>query len=313
MRSGTGRAIIALLLLSMLPASGAGAGAPPQPPALGPQVTLSLSPSTGEANVSYSKPGTVDFDGTAQLDRPPVSRVVVTLNASIDTGWGSGCSPSLLAFSSNEPQHFTVTVSVPPGTLASLAGNLRVVADASGGGFSSSSSANATVTVQPYYQLAVRCESPTVNITAGGKARFKIDIQNQGNDNDSFNIDIGNEKELRASGWSFGLILPTIPFVPPGASMPVYVEVEAPRGLSNGNDPVTIDLSVTSRKSLSRGPVQSSNILLQASVKGGLDDPFNQMSIIAVVAVAAAAAVLGWRWRRKRKGRATDVGEAPPT
>jgi len=312
-RFGPVSAIAMLLVLPLLAASGVGAEAPPQPPALGPQVTLSLSPPTGEANVSHTEYGIVDFDGTVRLDRPPVSRVVVTLNASMITGWGCSCAPALLAFSSNAPQNFVVTVFVPPGTLASIVGDLWVFADATGTGFSSSNSANATVTVQPYYQLTVRCESPTLNITAGGKDRFKVDIQNQGNDNDSFDIKIDNEKELRAAGWSFGLILPTIPFVPPGASMPVYVEVEAPQGLSNGNNPVAIDLSVTSRRSLSRGPIQTSDIVLHANLKGGLDDPFSQMIIIAVVAVAAVAAAIAWRWRKKRGSRAQDVEEAPPT
>jgi len=297
----------------MQPAGGAPGADPPGTPSIGPQVSLSLDPPTREANVSDREFGVAAFNGTAEIDKLPGTRVVVTLSASTDTGWGCSCSPSIIAFSTNNVEVFTVTVTVPPGTLASLLGILTVNASATGTGFSTSSSANATVTVQPYYQLRLQCESPYLNISAGGNGKFRVKIENRGNANDSYDIVIGNAEELRRAGWAVSISRPSIPFVGPGASMHFYVVVESPRSLPTGSEPASIEVKVTSTGSKTPGPVQSSDIVLYAKVRGGIGDPLNQTMIIVVVIAVVVVAALAWRRRKKRSGHAVDVEEAPPT
>ena len=307
MRSGPVPVITALLVLSILPAGGEGALPPAEAPSIGPEVTLSLTPSTAEADVSFTKYGNVWFSGNAEVDRLPVDRCVVTLTSSVDTGWASTCSPSILAFSTNKVQSFQVTVSVPPGTLASLTGILTVTGEASGAGFSSTSTATANVTVAPYYLLRLQCESPHMNLSTGGKGSFKVELENRGNANDSFDIVIGNAEELRNAGWAVRIVRPSIPFVGPGSSMPFYVEVEAPRSLSNGGEPASIAVMATSTGSKTPGPHQSSDIHLYVKLRGGIDDPLNRTMILVVVIAMAVAAALAWRWRRKRKGRIAEA------
>jgi hypothetical protein len=191
-------------------------------------------------------------------------------------------------------------------------GALTVTAEATGAGYSSTSSANATVTVLPYYLLRVQCEAPAVNVSAGSEARFKVDILNMGNDNDSFDLRIDNEREVRAAGWSASLVIPAIPAVPPGGSLPVYVVVKSPPGLAAGKGAQTIELNITSVGSRARGPVQSAVLVLTASPKDRLDDPFNLTAVIVIIVAAAVAAALVWRRRKRRRIRAIDVEEVPP-
>jgi hypothetical protein len=302
-----------LMAIPMLEGGCAAATGPSEAPYIGPQVSVSLSPETQAVQASYTEFGVASFAGIAELDNVPVGRFTVALTASIDTGWGCACAPSVLLLTSSiTTAGFTVTVSLPPGTLASLVGALTVTAEATGAGYSSTSSANATVTVLPYYMLRVRCEAPAVNVSAGSEARFKVDILNMGNDNDSFDIRIENEGVVRAAGWSASLIVPAIPAVPPGGVMPVYVVVKSPPGLSAGKDDQTFELNVTSVGSRGHGPVQSAVLVLNASPKGGLGDSFNLTAIIVIIIVAAVAAALVWRRRRKRKTRAIDVEEVAP-
>jgi hypothetical protein len=298
----------------MLPADGAPAAAPPGAPAVGPQVSVSLSPPTKAAQPTYSEFGTVSFDGNVELDSMPGERATVALTSATDTGWGCACAPSVLLLTAGTARAgFTVTVSVPPGTLASIVGVLTVTAEATGTVFSSTSSAHATITVLPYYMLRVQCNAPIINMSAGSEARFNVDILNLGNDNDSYDFRIDNERELRAAGWSVDLMIPTIPAVPPGGRMPVHVVIKSPPGLSAGKGAQAIELNVSSAGSRARGEVQSAVVVLQASLKGGLDGPFNLTMILVVVIAAAVAAALAWRWRRRRARRVSEArGNAEP-
>jgi hypothetical protein len=302
-----------LMAIPMLEGGCAAATGPSEAPYIGPQVSVSLSPETQAVQASYTEFGVASFAGIAELDNVPVGRFTVALTASIDTGWGCACAPSVLLLTSSiTTAGFTVTVSLPPGTLASLVGALTVTAEATGAGYSSTSSANATVTVLPYYLLRVQCEAPAVNVSAGSEARFRVDILNMGNDNDSFDLRIDNEREVRAAGWSASLVIPAIPAVPPGGSLPVYVVVKSPPGRAAGKGAQTIELNITSVGSRARGPVQSAVLVLTASPKDRLDDPFNLTAVIVIIVAAAVAAALVWRRRKRRRIRAIDVEEVPP-
>jgi len=97
-----------------------------------PAMTMTLSPvsmnmTTKENDVN------VTFNGTVQVDKLPLERIVVALTSSVDTGWASACSPSSFVITDKSVHKFTVTVTVPVCVTASAI----VTADGKGqgGGF----------------------------------------------------------------------------------------------------------------------------------------------------------------------------------
>jgi hypothetical protein len=314
MRLGPVPVIMIMLALSTPLSGPAGAELPPDEPAVSPDVTLQLFPTTGVAGVSYSEYATVLFRGEMLMNRRPVETVVVTLTASVDTGWSAACSPTTLIFTSNTYTEFQVTVAVPPRTLASALGILSVDAQMTGGALTTTTSTTANVTVYPYHMLRLKYSATSKDIKPDGKANFRVEVQNLGNEDDSYILSLGDQDKLQQGGWKLELVQPAMDTVPPNASMEFQVYIIAPRNPPMDGAGCNIDITVTSRKSVARPPVQSDTVIFRANLSyNPLDYPVFQVVIIAAVLVTAAVSLFYWRRRRKRISQPVDVEEAPPT
>jgi len=138
-------AIVCLMLL--LPCMQAAAGTPSQAAApIVPVLTLTIDPPIAKVNSSPESSVNTLFEGTASVDKLPITRCVVTLTSSTDIGWVSAVSPSTLVFTSTTPQSFTVVVTVPQGT-SSMQGKLVVNGRAVSAGLQSMAEVTAIIDV----------------------------------------------------------------------------------------------------------------------------------------------------------------------
>ena len=189
-------ALVALLLMSAF----VGIAAPKVEAALNPVpvLTLSLAPTQLTARVTNSQNGPVMFGGNATVEKlsGSIERVTVSLQASCI--WPSIISPSTMVFTvSNRPQPFTVTVVVPPKTSSLEVGTLIVSGTAKAPGIAIvTASANAVVTVDQFYKLSIGSDTPLREVGPGDITYNTINIYNEGNGLDSFELEVFNAKEL---------------------------------------------------------------------------------------------------------------------
>jgi hypothetical protein len=121
---------ITIFLIGMILILPSVTGAAPGP--IVPKLTETLSPSIMNATTKYYDVNAT-FNGTVQLDKLPLVRMVVTLVSGVDTGWASQCSPSSLVITDEGIHTFSCVVVVPVNITAIA--NVTVDAKASGGGF----------------------------------------------------------------------------------------------------------------------------------------------------------------------------------
>jgi hypothetical protein len=163
-----------------------------------PVLTLSLTPTQLQSRVTNSQNGPVMFGGNATVEKfsGNVERVTVTLSASCI--WPAIVSPSTMVFTqSGRSQPFYVTVVVPPKTSSLEVGTLIVSGTAKAPGMPVvTATANAVVTVAQYFKLSIGADTPLREVKPGDITYNTINIYNEGNGLDSFEIEISNQKDL---------------------------------------------------------------------------------------------------------------------
>jgi hypothetical protein len=310
LRMGPVPILFVLLALLAAPPGLSGAETPPAGPDVTPEMTVRLTPSIGVAYVSYDQYTAVFFRGEVLLNRQTVVMAVVELCATMDNGWSTTCSPTALVFSYSTYGEFQVTVSVPPRTLASEVGVLTVVAQETTGAVTSRTDAEANVTVFPYHMLRLYYGATSKNVVPGGKVNFSVDVQNLGNEDDSYVLTIWNTDRLMREGWQVEMVQPAVDTIPPNATMRFEVYVTAPREPILPGAWCDVNIEVKSRKSVARAPYASGTVGFRVNLAGNpLEYPLVELIIVAAVLVAAAASLVYWRRWRKRKTRAIDVEE----
>jgi hypothetical protein len=171
-----------------------------------PDVTLELIDPNQTAHVAPGEEGTVEFDGVAHVTKPPGTRVVVSLTAE-DT-WGSAVvSPSSILFSQNGEQPFTVTLHVPQKESCETIGTVTVTGRWAmyPGGLSGPAEPNEGVEgmifIEQYYKFTTSVSDTYIETTPGSEVEFKILIENIGNGNDTFLIQLLDSDKLSDKGF----------------------------------------------------------------------------------------------------------------
>jgi hypothetical protein len=101
-----------------------------------PTIALTLTPSDVNVNASTEKDVQVEFQGTVTVDKPPMVRVVATLEGSVDTGWVVALDPNTFVFTMPGTQQFSCKVIVPQNA-TNMTGTLAITGRAMGGGLQS--------------------------------------------------------------------------------------------------------------------------------------------------------------------------------
>jgi hypothetical protein len=198
----------AFLAVAALTCSGLAAlstAAPSPSPNPIPAMALTLYPSGVTAHPTNVLVGVAPVEGSLVMDKIPGERLIANLRATTDRGWPVQCSPSALVFYNNKVGMFTATVAVPVGTPANQVGILTIEVEARGQTFTLRTLSQAIVTVAPYYVFFINSPMPYKEVTPAKPVVFEVELDNWGNSEDSYELQIQNQDELAAKGWTVSL------------------------------------------------------------------------------------------------------------
>lgn len=255
-----------------------------------PILSLSLFPSQLQAKVTQAQLGAVTFGGNATVEKiQGIERVTVTLQAVVNTGWPVVLSPQTIPFINPSTQRFQVTVIVPPATSSLLTGNVIVTGTAKAPGLAPiPAAASAVVTVSQYFKLRIEAESPLRQVKPGELTYNVVNVYNDGNGQDTFELEIENNKDLVKKQFTV-LLGSTDITVQQTEYQPVRVTVQTPqRWTLYKKEMNTFILKVTSSEARAKNLLYTKTYPLFIYMKGyyipGFD-PFLAIMAFAFIAV----------------------------
>ncbi len=286
--------VLGLFLLGALPTSGPLPASEPAEAAPNPIPILSLSlfPSQLQAHITQAQLGAVTFGGNATVEKiQGIERVTVTLQAVVNTGWPVVISPQTIPFINPTTQRFQVTVIIPPSTSSLLTGNVIVTGSAKAPGLAPIvAAASAVVTVGQYFDLTIEAESPLRQVKPGELTYNVINVYNDGNGQDTFELEIENNADLVKKQFTV-LLGSTDITVQQEEYQPVRVTVQTPQKWTlYKKDMTVLVVKITSSEARAKNELYSKTYPLYIYMKGyyipGFD-PFLAVLALAFVAVAA--------------------------
>ncbi len=211
----------------------------------GPMTDVTMDPEHQEKEVNVAPGSTGDVSTTINVSCQSFgpTPVMVSLSASFPGG-ATSLSPAGLIFqgSGTETQEVRVDMTVPLLTQAS--GMLCTVSGIwNQGGFSGSvEPVTIWVYVLPFHRPTISCESPRMEVNKGESVTFEMRINNSGNADDIYHIEITNSEELKSRSIKVDEIS-DVPIMYQGSDVvKVKVEVASDTEVEGAN----IDIVVTS-------------------------------------------------------------------
>ncbi len=266
-----------------------------------PILSLSLFPSQLRATVTQSQLGAVTFSGNATVDKMPyLERVTVTLQAVVNTGWPVIISPTTIAFIAPRTQKFSVTVIVPPAQSSLITGSVIVTGTARVPGLSPIvSQAQGVVTVAQYFKLRIEAEAPLREVKPGEITFNVVNVYNDGNGQDTFELEIENNKDLAEKQWTV-LLGSTDISVLQDEYMPVRITAQTPQKWTIYKKQIeTITIKVTSAEGRAKNMLYTKEYPIFIYMKGTHIPGFDPF--LAIIAIAFAMVV--FKGANDRSGR----------
>ncbi len=266
-----------------------------------PILSLSLFPSQLQAKITQAQLGAVTFGGNATVEKMArVERVTVTLTAVVNTGWPVVISPSTMAFINPGTQRFQVTVIVPPSTSSLLTGNVIVTGNAKAPALAPVvAAASAVVTVSQFFDLTIEAEQPLRQVKPGELTYNVINVYNEGNGQDTFELEIENNEKLVEDQYTV-LLGSTDITVQQDEYQPVRITVQTPQQWTLYKKQMTqLVVKVTSSEARAKNLLYTKTYPLYLYMKGYYIPGFEPF--LAILAFAFVASVLNMR--REELGR----------
>ena len=260
-----------------------------------PILSLSLFPSQLQARVTQSQLGAVTFGGNATVEKISyVERVTVTLTAVVNTGWPVVISPSTMAFVDPGTQGFQVTVIVPPSTSSLLTGNVIVTGSAKAPALSPvMAAASGVVTVSQFFDLTIEAEQPLRQVKPGELTYNVVNVHNEGNGQDTFELEVENNEKLVEDQYTV-LLGSTDITVQQDEYQPVRVTVQTPQQWTLYTKRMTaLVLKVTSSEARADNQLHTKTYPLYIYMKGYYVPGFEPF--LAILALAFVASVVSVR------------------
>jgi hypothetical protein len=255
-----------------------------------PILSLSLFPSQLQAKVTQSQLGAVTFGGNATVEKiQGLERVIVTLTAVVSTGWPVVLSRQTIPYINPGTQQFQVTVIVPPATSSLLTGNVIISGMAKAPALSPiPAAASAVVTVSQYFKLRIEAESPLRQVKPGELTYNVVNVYNDGNGQDTFELEIENNEDLVKKQFTV-LLGSTDITVMQDEYQPVRLTVQTPQDWTLYQKEMnTFILKVTSSEARAKNLLYDKTYPLYIYMKGyyipGFD-PFLVVMAFAFIAV----------------------------
>jgi hypothetical protein len=256
-----------------------------------PVLTLSLVPTQLEARVTNSQNGPVMFGGNATVEKfsGNLERVTVTLSASCI--WPAIVSPTTMVFTNMQPQPFYVTVVVPPKTSSLEIGQLIISGTAKAPGMpAATATANAVVTVAQYFKLSIGADTPLREVKPGDITYNTVNIYNEGNGLDSFELEVTNTKDLLKKQFNV-IIERTSIDIQQEEYAQIKITIQTPQGFRLwARDLVLVTLKVNSVEARNNNLLYSQEYSLSIFMKGFHTPGFDPF--LAVLAFAGIAVIV---------------------
>ncbi len=151
-------------------------------------MTLELTPSQVEVEVSPDKNGVAAFEGTVTVDSSRLVSSQVTLSSSCI--WPAIVSPSTMEFQGPGSQAFTVSVVVPPRTSSIMVGQLIVDGTYKAPGMPvETAEVSAVVTVAPYHKTSFTFPERNLVLDRGSTGSLDINVINNGNGRFTYEVE----------------------------------------------------------------------------------------------------------------------------
>jgi hypothetical protein len=271
-----------------------------------PTVIIYLHEESRTAHVGPGDTGRVEFNGTVSVSLNPTTSVEVTLSAE-DTWASALVSPATLTFRLSGSESFKVTVQVPalesisnPGSVTVTGrwvmtpGSINGVADPPGGEVG-------RVDIAQFYDFSLRSTMSQIKASPDTEVIFALTIQNNGNGEDVFKINIRNEKELLDKDFEITLTMKEVVISENPGEEIVRIQVSIPSS-SKGLGQTTIQVEVRSEGG-SREHLQPKEFEFVVDVPQGefaFTSEF-KLIIVAIIGLIIAGVYLFWRKRKKKR------------
>jgi len=182
--------VLVLVLLSMVGTSLTTDALPDAGPV--PSISIHMEPSQAEAAVTQREGDDVQFTGTVEVDQPAYVRSNVTLECTVNTGWGSVIEPNMTSVTGPDIVRFTVTVTVPSATSSLLVGNVNVQTSVKAPLLAPIiASTSAVVTADQYFSARLEFEEfAFIRLGKGESDQVELVIYNDGNGQDTFVVSL---------------------------------------------------------------------------------------------------------------------------
>ncbi|MDI6887044.1 MAG: hypothetical protein QMC98_00170 [Candidatus Thermoplasmatota archaeon] len=242
-----------------------------------------------------SEPGTsrtVTFSGTMRSSCETTYTIELRVESAIPPGWTVAISPAMVKHTAGEhTDDINVVVMAPPEathaqplTIKIQSYNSRIDVGLRYYGASTVLS----VSVKPYYRLAIECPVPYQELAPGKEVAFGLNIKNLGNTHDYFKFEILNRDEL--TGWVLPAEISKIS-VAEKSSGNFTIKLLAPRDWTIWEDEIVrVDIKVISETSEGSEKVVSEQFYLYIRQRGTYIPGFDAALVIIALTVVAILA-----------------------
>ncbi len=267
------------------------------------------------------------IDGCLTLDRPiwpPGTSVVIEMEmemTGVQVIWEASINPPSHTFAASESQGFSVRVTVPASLPATttIGFLLEFTATTQDVIFVEVTPDTARVNIAQYYRISRQYSTEPINIQQGDVVNFNFTVENTGNGDDTFILEVSNLAELEFAGLT--LIYDTSKRIEMGEDENIKLQLSAVGNAIEGH--FKINLTITSEGSRTdpnyEKPVTNSaewNVIVEPSIGSKIVDNL-VFIVIGVVVLIVIIFVLVLLRRRKRaraeeENLAVEEEETPP-
>jgi len=278
--------------------------------------TLLDPPTMREAEVGPGDTGIVNYTGNVSIQVlghiEEVERIDVSLNVSTyGSGWPCNISPSHISIDPRiqEKIPFEVTVYVPPGTPYTTSERVIVTAlvEPFPEGEVNVSSFKGTVTVSQYHQFSVKVSEPYFDLR-GRRQSYIINISNEGNGHDTFEIEITNFIGLNYDGWVISLT-DSRSNVDYNESGEINISITPPTSIPDGTYEIYVRVGSEQARTL-KGLDISENytIFVEVDRTKSSKESSSSLTLLAIIIAILVIALLATLWLLKKP----PFAKAPP-
>jgi hypothetical protein len=314
MSSKIGQTVMLLALFlfaSIAPVAQSATYTPPVPDQMKPTLMISaLEPQNQNATISSTTGTTMTYTADITVTKPPLITVTVKLTSSCSANFPTTVTPDSITFTQSSTVAITVTVIVPAKSPMSNNIVVTVTGLATMPGLSITAMSSAILGISQYYEVAAKVETLK---GSGNPQEFRIDVNNVGNGNDTFSLEIVDKAALEKEGYQFIFSTLALSDIAPNGNTSFKLRVTY--GLSTPSGKHEIRVKITSMNStVGAGKPYAVEVPVSVNVGafgGGGSQTYLVAGLIVLIIIVAFMLAVMVRRRARIKGGAKVLSARP--